>query len=88
MEEAHHAHASRQAAELLRVTVESERGAVSRQKRARQTLQTRAAFVRCHCVNLTHINSTRKPLFRTMSLVESLLNQLHRGSKDHGMVSS
>ena len=36
-----------------------------------------AVFVRCQYVNLTHIASTRKPLFRTMSLVESLLNQLH-----------
>lgn len=44
MEEAHHTHASRQAAELLRVAVESERGAVSRQKRARQTLQTSGGF--------------------------------------------
>ncbi len=38
IKEAHHAHASRQAAELLRVAVESECGAVSWQKRSCQTL--------------------------------------------------
>ena len=88
MEEAHHTHASRQAAELLRVAVESERWAVSRQKRARQTLQTSGGFCEVPlCRPDTH-KLSQKATLRTMSLEESLLNQLHRESRDQGMVSS
>lgn len=55
MKKAHHTHASRQAAELLRVAVESERGAASRQKRARQTLQISGGFCEVPlCQPVTH----------------------------------
>lgn len=78
MKKAHHTHASRQAAELLRVAVESERGAASRQKRACQTLQISGGFCEVAlCQPVTH-QLSQKAASSMVSLAESPLNRLHK----------